>query len=313
VKIGLVLPMGSHASEPEPWPVVRTFARRAEELGLDSLWVFEHVIFRFPGQPERGTLEAWTVLSMLGEATSRVELGSLVLGARFRNAALLAKMAVTLDDATGGRLTLGVGAGWHDPEYEAFGYPLDHRLGRTEETLALIRDLLDGKRVSREGRWVSAHDAVLLPPPSRRIPIMSSARGGRMMRIVARYADAWNGAWVARPDDQLLVARMAELDQACEEVGRDPATLVRTAGVAVRYPDADLPGPTGNREKDLMGEPAEIAAGLAAFAEAGYAHVMIWLEPMNERSVERLAAALDILRDGKAEGQAGPSSATKEG
>jgi alkanesulfonate monooxygenase SsuD/methylene tetrahydromethanopterin reductase-like flavin-dependent oxidoreductase (luciferase family) len=296
VKVGLVLPMGSHASEPEPWPAVRGFARRAEDVGFDSLWVFEHVVFRFPGQPERGTLEAWTILSMLGEATSRVELGSLVLGARFRNPALLAKMAVTLDDAIGGRLTLGIGAGWHDPEYQAFGYPLDHRLGRTEESLALIRDLLDRKRVTVDGRWVSADDAVLLPPPSRRIPILSSARAGRVMRIVARHADSWNGAWVARPDDPLLVARMAELDQACSEVGRDPASVLRTAGVSVRYPDADLPGPTGNREKDLMGDPAEIAAGLAAFAEAGYAHAMIWLEPMTERSVKRLAEALDILR-----------------
>jgi probable F420-dependent oxidoreductase len=296
VKIGLVLPMGSHSSAPEPYPVVRSFAQRAEASGFDSLWAFEHVIFRFPGQPERGALEAWTILAMLGEATARVEIGPLVLGARFRNPALLAKMTATLDDATGGRLTLGVGAGWHDPEYQAFGYPLDNRLGRTEEALHVLRALLDGERVTYEGRWVQADDAVLLPPPSRRIPILSSARAGRMMRIVARVADSWNGAWVARPDDPLLVGRMTELDQACEEVGRDPATLERSAGVSVRYPDADLPGPTGNREKDLMGDASAIAAGLRAFRDAGFAHVMVWLEPMSERSVERLAESVALLR-----------------
>lgn len=176
MKIGLVLPMGSHASPPEPYPTVRSFTRHAEDLGFDSVWVFEHVLFRFPGEPERGTLEAWTTLAMLGEATNRIELGSLVLGIRLRNPALLAKMAATLDDAAGGRLTLGVGAGWHDPEYEAFGYPLDNRLGRTDEALGILRDLLDGKRVTHAGRWISARDAVLLPPPARRIPILSSAR-----------------------------------------------------------------------------------------------------------------------------------------
>lgn len=288
--------MGSHASAPEPYRVVRSFTRRAEDLGFDSVWVFEHVLFRFPGQPERGTLEAWTTLAMLGEATSRIELGSLVLGIRFRNPALLAKMAATLDDATGGRLTLGVGAGWHDPEYEAFGYPLDNRLGRTEEALGILRDLLDGKRVTHAGRWVSAQDAVLLPPPARRIPILSSARAGRMMRIVARHADAWNGAWVGSPGDPVLVSRMAELDQACREVGRDPHGLARTAGVSVRYADATLPGPTGDRARDLMGDAAAIAAGLRAFAEAGYSHLMIWLEPMNEAALDRLAEAVALLR-----------------
>jgi alkanesulfonate monooxygenase SsuD/methylene tetrahydromethanopterin reductase-like flavin-dependent oxidoreductase (luciferase family) len=116
-----------------------------------------------------------------------------------------------------------------------------------------------------------------------------------MMRIVARWADAWNGAWVARPDDPVLAGRNAELDRACETVGRDPASLERTAGVSIRFPDADLPGPTGNREKDLMGDAAAIAAGLAAFGDAGYGHVMIWPEPMTIASVDRIGEALRLL------------------
>ena len=113
MKIGLVLPMGSHSSTPEPYSFIKSFTKRAEESGFDAVWAFEHVIFRMPGQAERGALEAWTIMAMLGEATTRIEIGSLVLGMRFRNPALLAKMAVTLDDAIGGRLTLGVSAGWH--------------------------------------------------------------------------------------------------------------------------------------------------------------------------------------------------------
>jgi alkanesulfonate monooxygenase SsuD/methylene tetrahydromethanopterin reductase-like flavin-dependent oxidoreductase (luciferase family) len=296
VKIGLVLPMGSHASPPDPYPVVRSFALRAEDLGFDSLWAFEHLIFRFPDQPERGTHEAWTTMALLGEATSRIGIGSLVLAMRFRNPGLLAKMAVTLDEAIGGRLVLGVSAGWHEPEFEAFGFPNDHRLGRTEEGLHILRGLLDGERVTHEGRWVQARAAVLLPPPQRRIPLLSASRKGRMARIAARYADLWNGAWVASPDDEVLVARLADLERACEEVGRDPGAIARTAGVSVRYADADLPGPTGDRARDLMGEPAAIADGLGAFEDAGFAHLMVWLEPMNERSLDRLAEAVAILR-----------------
>jgi alkanesulfonate monooxygenase SsuD/methylene tetrahydromethanopterin reductase-like flavin-dependent oxidoreductase (luciferase family) len=296
VKIGLVLPMGSHSSTPETYPVIRRFARRAEDVGFDSLWAFEHVIFRMPGQDERGALEAWTIMAMLGEATTRIGIGSLVLGMRFRNPALLAKMAVTLDAAIDGRLTLGVSAGWHDPEYTAFGWPTGHRLGRTEEGFHVLRDLLDGKRVTYHGRFVQTDDAVLLPGPTRRIPLLATSRMGRMARIAARYADLWNGAWVASPQDEVIVARMAELDRACEEVGRAPAEIARTAGVSIRYADAELPGPTGNREKDLMGDAAAIAAGLAAFREAGYSEVMVWLEPMDERSIDRLAEAVAQLR-----------------
>lgn len=296
VKIGIVLPMGSHVGKPQPYPVVRSFVLRAEELGFDSIWAFEHVIFRFPDEPERGALEAWTIMAMLAEATSSIQIGSLVLGMRFRNPALLAKMAVTLDEASGGRLTLGVGAGWHDPEYEAFGYPLDHRLGRTEEGFAVLRDLLDGKRMTFEGRWQRAHDAVLLPAPTRRIPLLSSARLGRMNNILARYADAWNGAWYARPDDPSLLERRAALAQACEDVGRDPAEIALTVGVSVDYPDADEPSPTRGRG-DIRGEPAQVAEALMSFADAGYSEAMVWLGPKNERSLERLAESVRLMSE----------------
>jgi alkanesulfonate monooxygenase SsuD/methylene tetrahydromethanopterin reductase-like flavin-dependent oxidoreductase (luciferase family) len=296
MKIGLVLPVGSHANQPASWRELRAYALAAESVKFDSLWAFDHVIFRFPGQLERGALEPWTILSLLGEATSHIALGTLVLGMRFRHPALLAKMAATLDQAVAGRLTLGVGAGWHDPEYAAFGLPLDNRLNRADEGFAILRTLLDGERVTFPGRFWQTNDAVLLPRPDRRIPLLSSARGGRMMRIVARWADAWNGAWFGRPGDPVLVARMAELDRACETIERDPASLERTVGVSIRFPDADLPGPSGSREKDLTGDSAAIAAGLAAFAEAGYAHLMIWPEPMTIASVERIGDALRMLR-----------------
>jgi alkanesulfonate monooxygenase SsuD/methylene tetrahydromethanopterin reductase-like flavin-dependent oxidoreductase (luciferase family) len=295
VKIGLVLPMGSHVASPQPYSAIRSFALHAEALGFDALYGFEHVIFRFPDEPERGALEAWTVMSMLAEATSTIGIGQLVLGSRFRNPALLAKMAVTLDAASGGRLTLGVGAGWHDPEYEAFGWPTDHRLGRTDEALTVIRALLDGRRLTYEGRWVQTDDAVLLPPPERRIPILTASKVGRMARIAATHADIWNGAWVGRPDDPMLVERIDALRRACDEVGRDPDEIALTAGVSVSYPDTVVPSPTRGRG-DNEGRPADVAERLADFADAGFSEVMAWLGPMNERGLDRLAEAAQIFR-----------------
>lgn len=294
MKVGVTLPMGSHIAPPQSYATVRGFALHAEALGFDSVWAFDHVLLRPPDEPESGLLEAWTVMAMLGEATSTIGIGSLVLAMRMRNPALLAKMAATLDDAIDGRLTLGIGAGWHDPEFEAFGYPLDHRLGRTEESLAIVRALLDGERVTQHGRWSSANDAVLLPPPSRRIPIMSSSKKGRMARIVASYADRWNGAWISRPDDPTQVERVEELHRGCDAVGRDPASIELTAGISVRYADADGPSPTRGRG-DISGEPAEVAEQLTAFAEAGYSEVMAWLGPMDERGLDRLAQATDLM------------------
>ncbi len=299
MKVGVMVPVGNHAGAPQPWAEVLAFAHQAETLGLDGLWVPDHTLFRFPGEPERGAHEAWSVLAALAAATSTIPLGTLVLGLRFRNPALLAKMAATTDEIAGGRLTLGVGAGWHDPEYEAFGYPLDHRLGRTEEAFELLVQLIRDGRASMDGRWVRAADAAILPPARPDMRILSSARGGRMVGIVARYADATNIAWMGRPDDPVLVERMAGLDAACEQQGRDPATLERTVGVSVRYPDATAPGASPDPGKRIEGDPrdpAPVAEALRAFADAGYPEVMAWLEPMDIGALEHLAASVELLR-----------------
>jgi len=299
VKIGVLLPMGNHGAAPEPWPQVIEFARRAESLGLDALWVVDHTLFRFPGAPERGSHEAWSVLAALAAATTRVELGTLVLGLRFRNPALLAKMAATTDEISGGRLTLGVGAGWHDPEYAAFGYPLDHRLGRTEEAFELLVRLIKEGRASMHGDYVHAEDAAILPPARPSLRILSSGRGPRMMGIVARLADTSNIAWMGRPADPVLMERMAALDRACEAIDRDPATLERTVGISVRYPDAIVDGPSPDRSKNLDGSldsAQPVADGLQAFADAGYPEAMVWLEPMNIAALERLAESVALIR-----------------
>jgi alkanesulfonate monooxygenase SsuD/methylene tetrahydromethanopterin reductase-like flavin-dependent oxidoreductase (luciferase family) len=298
MKVGFCLPAGDDPDAIAGYARVRSMARRAEALGFDSVWVSDHLLFRFPGEAESGLLEGWTVLAALAEATERVELGELVLCTGFRNPGLLAKMAQTLDAISGGRLVLGLGAGWHDPEYEAFGYPTDHKVGRFEEALEVIASLIRTGRSSLDGRWTTMRDATHIPPARPDLPILVAASRPRMLELTARLADAWNGAWAGRPSAPSLIAQMATLDEACRAIGRDPASLARTVGLRIDIPGlvpptADPPGP----DRVLRGTTEEIASGLAAFERAGYDHAMVWLEPETQMALERLGEALARYRE----------------
>ncbi len=298
MRIGIVLPIAEEDGDPDmpSYALIREMAVAAEAAGFDSIWVYDHLLFRFDGRTT-GIHECWTILSAIAEATKRAELGTLVMCTGFRNAGLLAKMAATLDHVSGGRLILGVGSGWHDPEYEAFGYPTDHKVSRFEESLAVIASLIREGKVTLEGRYITARDAVLRPPARPDLPILVAAEGPRMLELTARHADAWNLAWFGLPDERLARIREA-LSQACERVGRDPATLSITVGITVRYPElafatTDAKAPTGPA---LSGTPAEIAAGLAAHAAAGADHVIAALEPATPATLAAFAQAVARYR-----------------
>jgi probable F420-dependent oxidoreductase len=273
------------------WAEVRAFAAHAEEIGLDSVWICDHLLSGPPGQPPEGILEGWTMLGALAASTSRVELGTLVTCVSFRNPGLLAKMAATVDAMSGGRLTLGLGAGWYDLEYEAFGYPTDDRVGRFEEALRIVGRLLGGERVTFTGRYHQLREAVLLPPPERAIPILIAGNGQRMLRLTARHADAWNTAWFGHPDDRLR-ERLADLDATLEAEGRDPATLQRTVGLVIHDPDV-IPVREGDNTA-LAGSVDELARAIAGYQTLGFDHLIVGLEPVNERLLDRLAAALRL-------------------
>jgi len=173
--------------------------RRAERIGLDSVWVGEHLLYRYPDGEERGPWEAWSQLAALAEATQRVEIGPLVACTSFHNPALLAKQAATLDEISGGRLILGLGAGWNEVEYRAFGIPYDHRVSRFEEAFTIIRSLLRDGHVDFSGRYYAARDCTLIPrgPRPEGPPLMIGSTGARMLHITLPHVDAWN-AWFAR-------------------------------------------------------------------------------------------------------------------
>jgi probable F420-dependent oxidoreductase len=300
MRIGVVLPIAEEDADGQiaSYATLRAIAVAAEGAGFDSVWVFDHLLFRGGGETS-GIHECWTILAAIAEATSRVELGTLVMCTGFRNPALLAKMAATLDHVSGGRLILGIGAGWHDPEYEAFGYPTDHKVSRFEESLAVITGLIREGRADLDGRFVTARDAVLIPPARPDLPILVAAKGPRMLELTARHADAWNLAWFGLPDERLARIR-GELAAACARVGRDPTSLTDTVGVTVRYPVAD-PRPDATRDTPspaLSGTPGEIAAGLRAHAEAGADHLIASLDPCTEETVAAFAEAVARFRAG---------------
>jgi alkanesulfonate monooxygenase SsuD/methylene tetrahydromethanopterin reductase-like flavin-dependent oxidoreductase (luciferase family) len=294
MKVGMVVPIvdeGTPAGVPD-WPVVASLAARAEAGGLDSLWIIDHLVLGNAERPEYGVHEAVSVLAALAASTRRAELGTLVLATSFRPPAVLAKMAATIDRVAGGRLILGLGCGWHEPEYRAFGFPFDHRVGRFEEAMSIIAPLLDGSRVTVDGRFYQVEECVLLPPPARSIPILIAGKGERMLSLVARHADQWNAAWFGRPNARWR-GRVADLHRAFEAADRDPASIAITAGVEVDN------GDTGDRTgvgEHLPADPSAIADALAEWAAEGVAHVQLNSGPTDERLVDIFADAVERFR-----------------
>jgi len=281
------------------WSELKGLAILAESVGFDALFVPDHLVIGpspYWGIPEgesRGTWEAWTLLGALASATRRAAIGTFVLGAGFRNPALLAKMAATLDEVSGGRLILGLGCGSHPPEYTAFGYPYDHRVDRFEEVLQIVVPLLREGRVDFAGRYHAARACELLPrgPRPAGPPIWIAAYQPRMMRLAARWGDAFVTAW--HPDPDTAAEPLARIDAACAAVERAPATLGRAVGLIVRPGNAPRPPlPMGT----LGGASEEIAAGLLAFGAAGVGHVVCMLDPRDAAGVEGFAPVIELVR-----------------
>jgi alkanesulfonate monooxygenase SsuD/methylene tetrahydromethanopterin reductase-like flavin-dependent oxidoreductase (luciferase family) len=278
MRIGVTLPLAEGDTEDGRSPTFAetlVYARHAEQLGLDSIWVFDHLLFRSAGEPDEGIREAWTTLVALATVVPRVELGALVMCASFRNPGLMAKMAATLDDLSGGRLILGLGSGWHEPEYGAFDFPFDHRVGRFAEDLVITARLLRKERVSFDGRWRQLDDAVLVPAPERAVPVLIAAKGPRMLRRTAAWAEAWNVAWFSGVDDRLR-GQLAALDEACTDVGRKPATLRRTVGL--RLDDKEV------------ADSSRLASVFDGLAAVGVDDAIVWSTSKSLSALDRIAA-----------------------
>jgi len=274
-------------------------ARLAEDAGFDSLWVGDHLLYREEARGVRGPWEAWTSLAGLAEATSRIALGPLVAATAFHAPAMLAKMAATVDEISGGRLILGLGAGWNEVEFAAFGFPYDHRISRFAEAFTIVRRLLREGTCDFAGTWYTVRECELLPRPrSGGPPLLIGSSGERMLRISIPYADAWN-VWYDDIDNSpaRLSGYRERVDRACRNVGRDPLAVERTAAVLVRLTGGTGRDDAGSRRgvPPLAGTSEEIAAGLLAFAGEGIAHVQVVLDPITEASIAELAPVLAHL------------------
>jgi F420-dependent oxidoreductase-like protein len=277
-----------------PWEEVLSVARHAEATGWDGLWYADH--FMGAGRDATGSLlECWTVLSALVASVPRVRIGPLVLGNTYRHPAVLANMAATLDRVSGGRLVLGLGAGWQRNEHEKYGIEFSDipgRLDRLEEACQVIRALSTEDRADFDGHYYQLTDAPMEPKPvSRPLPLLIGGGGERRtMRIAAAYANEWN-TW-GRPD--VLAEKGAVLERHCEVLGRDPASITRSCQALVHL--GDDPGWLAERRAEspgmptLVGTAPELIEVMAAYVEAGIDEFILpdWTLPP-----DRLTEGLD--------------------
>ena len=299
LKVGIQLPEVERVVR---WPELAEMARAAEGIGLDSIWVGDHLLYRDRGAEPVGPWEAWSQLAALAAITSRVSIGPLVASTSFHDPAMLAVKANAVDEISGGRLILGLGAGWNETEYRAFDFAFDHRVSRFEEAFTIIRRLLREGSVNFAGSYFTVRDLPLVPPPHRPAgpPLLIGSTGPRMLDITLPYVDAWN-AWFISFDNSVegYLPLRDRIDEACRGVGRTPAEVERTLALLIAFPDAiGRQAGEGEPLPDAIpgADPQALAATLRTFADAGVGHVQLVLDPITVDSIaalEPMLAALD--------------------
>ena len=302
MKVGVQLPEVEWVTR---WPQVREMARAVEEIGLDSIWVGDHLLYRDDGLPPRGPWEAWTSLAAIAAVTERVQIGPLVAATSFHNPAMLAKKAATVDEVSGGRLILGLGAGWNEAEYRAYGFPFDHRVSRFEEAFTIVRTLLAEGRIDFHGTYFQLENCELLPQGPRHEhgegpPLLVGSIGERMLGITLPWVQAWN-AWYSWFDNSVEGYRPMRdaVDAACVAAGRDPAQVERTLALLVGFPGGKGRS-IGDRKAPevtpIPSDPTILAATLRDFAAEGVGHVQLVLDPINVETIRALAPVVAELR-----------------
>lgn len=276
MSLGLMLPIGeaSHFGQTPRFTDMVEMAQTAREVGFEAIWFADHFLFENADDgSRRGVWEAFSMMAAVAAAVPDVQIGSLVACTGFRNPGLIAKSAETIDEISNGRFILGLGAGWHQPEYDAFGFPWDHRVSRFEEAIQIMHEMLREGTANVEGKFFQARDAINRPrgPREGGAPILVGSSGDRMLGIIARYADAWNTVW--HTDPAKAGELMGKVDAACEAAGRDPKTLVRTAGGNIAMGES-----LGVRPNSFAGSVDEKAAHLNAFRQLGFAHFVCGLD-----------------------------------
>ncbi|MEZ4533004.1 MAG: LLM class flavin-dependent oxidoreductase [Thermomicrobiales bacterium] len=312
LEVGVLLPDTENQMDGASagWADLAAMTRTAEAVGFDSVWVTDHMLHRADKPLDtpvviggdlrelEGPWECWSLLSAIAAITERVEIGTLVICNSFRNPALLAKMADTVEEISGGRLILGLGAGWNEPEYRAFGFPFDHRVDRFEEGVQITTELLRTSHCDFDGRWYKVEDCELRPrgPRPEGPPIVIGTAGERMLGLTAKFADGWN-TWFSQTNNDLeqLKALLRRVDAACEAQGRDPKSLSRSSAVKVEIGPHT---PSTMSVPALTGGPEALADQLRDYAAAGLDHVQLWIEPNTVAGYQAFGQVLELLDQG---------------
>jgi alkanesulfonate monooxygenase SsuD/methylene tetrahydromethanopterin reductase-like flavin-dependent oxidoreductase (luciferase family) len=306
VKVGVLL-----WPQTDSWPALRDAAVRAERAGAASLWTWDHLL-AISGPWQGPILEGWSILAGWAQVTERATLGLMVAANTFRNPGLTAKLATTLDHLSGGRAILGIGGAWFEREHEAFGIDFGsgfgERLDRLDESVMLLRRLLDGKPVTNDGPVYPMKDALVAPlPVQSRLPIMIGGSGPKKtLRTLARYGDQWNTSGSLEE----ITASDAILRSHCEAVGRDQREIERTVSIDVVIrddPDAAMAVYRGRLASygeaydadwpQFLGSPAAIADALRPYVERGFAHFLVEVPaPYDLETIDRIGEVLEHLR-----------------
>lgn len=294
--IGFMLPVSDRSSfgGTPRFSDMLEMTQKAEELGYDAVWVADHFIMRLEseGNVTRGVWEGWTTLAALAACTKRIALGVFVTATSFRHPGLIAKMAENLDEISGGRFVLGIGAGWHEPEYEMLQLPFDYRVSRFEDSIKIVSDMLRTGISTHEGKFYSTKDAWNLPRGPRAAtggpPILIGTKSPRMLKLTAMYADAWNTDWHHSASE--VVPMIEVLDASCIEHGRDPATIVKTAGSNIA-----MDGYLGVRLNPIRGDAEAIAGAVDEFRQLGLRHYVAGLDPCTPKTLEDFTRVMEIL------------------
>ena len=293
LRVGVQLP---EVEREVRWPEYLAIAEAAEQVGFDSIWVGDHLLYRDGDGRERGPWDAFTVLAALAAATERVTLGPLVACLAFHPPGLIARMTAAVDEISGGRFVLGVGSGWNEPEFRAFGFPFDHLASRFLESFEIVRRLLDGEHVTSSGEYWQVDDAVLLPPPGRRTPLMLGVSGPRQLAATLPHADSWNTWYTGygnRPE--AFVALNETISAAARSAGRDPAEVDRSACLFIAF-ESDVPQrPRTAEAPPVPGDAESVAAALRELAAGGADEAILVVDPITEQSVRRCGEALALL------------------
>ena len=285
MRIGVQLP---EVERDVSWDENLAMARAAEESGFESIWLGDHLLYR-DERGQRGPWDTWTMLAALVASTERVRLGPLVACAAFHPPGVLARMAATVQEVSGGRFVLGIGAGWNETEFRAFGLPFDHRASRFEEVFEIVRLLLAGEHVTYHGRFHRTDDAVLLPRPTSRPPLMIGSNGERLLRRTLPHVDAWNTWFEDYGNEPSRFATLNErISSFVVEAGREAAEVTRSACTLVVLDRDATERPIRDGVTPVEGSSERVARHLRELADAGADEIILVLDPITERSIRAL-------------------------